>query len=145
VEIEAVRPRVTPAGRRCLDRLGRLTETTDARASMAPQRHDPLHRRRRQSGQHRRLGRPRVLPAAIVAIPEPPPIEQAPDPRLHRGQHLRHIQIGEARRRVKRHGARRVPREHAVHHERMEMHVEVERAPEALNDGDRAAALGTPA
>ena len=69
---------------------------------MGPERHGPLHRRRRQPGQHRRVLRPRVRRGAlVVALPESPAIEQARDARLHRGQHLRDVQGRQATRGVK--------------------------------------------
>ncbi len=77
-------------------------QTTKASAPMRPERHGPLHGRRRQPRQHRCFVRPRVRRGAVVvAIPESPAIEQALDPRLHGGQHLRHVQGGEARDGVK--------------------------------------------
>ena len=86
MEIEAVRSRMTTAERGRLNRLGRVTQTTDPRAPLPPQRHGAVRGHRRQSSQHRRLVRPRVgLASAVVAIPEAPPLEQAPDARLHRG------------------------------------------------------------
>ena len=67
-----------------LDRLGRVAQATKASAPMRPQRHGPLHGRRRQPGQHRRLVRPRVRRGDIVgALPESPAIEQARDSRVH--------------------------------------------------------------
>jgi len=75
------------------------------------------------------LVRPRVQRGAIVvAIPESPTIEQALDPRLHGGQHLRHIQGGETRGGVKIQGTGTVPREDAVQHERVDMDVQIELA-----------------
>jgi len=112
MEIEAVRSRMTTAERGRLNRLGRVTQTTDPRAPLPPQRHGAVRGHRRQSSQHRRLVRPRVgLASAVVAIPEAPPLEQAPDARLHRGQHLRHVQRREARGGVNAHDTGAVLRE----------------------------------
>jgi hypothetical protein len=66
-------------------------------------------------------------------------IEQAHDPRLHRGQHLCHVQRGETKRWVKREATRAVSREDAVRHEGVDMHVEIQRAAEPLDDGNGAA------
>ena len=106
---------------------------------MRPERHGPLHGRRRQPGQHRCVVRPRVRHAAlVVAIPESPAIEQALDPRLHGGQHLRHVQGREATCGVKIQGAGTVPREDAVQHERVDVDVQIEGSPEPLDHGHRA-------
>ena len=89
VQIEAVRPCVTVTVRGRLDRLGRVAQTTKARASMRSERHGPLHGRRGQTRQHRRFVGPRVQHGAIViAFPESPSIEHARDARLHGGQYL---------------------------------------------------------
>lgn len=113
--------------------LGRVTQPTKARASLLRQRHDPPYGRRHQPGQHRCLLRPRIRRAAVVvAIAKSPTLEQAPNSRLHWGQHLRHIQRGETRHRVKRQGARALSREDAVQHERVDMHIQIERSTELL-------------
>ena len=133
MQIEAVRPRVTVTERRRLTRLGRVTQTPHPSAPLRPQRHGPLHRRRGQPGQYRRLVLPHVWSADIaVTIPKSPPFEQARDPRLHRGQHLRHVQRGETTRGAKRQGTGTVPREDAVQHECVDVYVEIERPPEPL-------------
>ena len=124
MQIEAVRPRVTAIRRGRLDRLGRVPQTTKARASMRSERHGPLHGRRGQTSQHRCFVRPRVRHAAlVVTISEAPPIEQALDPWLHGGQHLRHIQSREAMYGVKIQSPGRIPREHAIQHERVDVKV----------------------
>jgi hypothetical protein len=78
--------------------------------------------------------------ALVVALSETPPSEQARDPRLHGGQHLRHVQRREARPRMKAHHTGAVLREHAVEHQRVDVQVEVERPAESLDHGDSATA-----
>jgi hypothetical protein len=139
MQIEAVRPRVTASRRGRLDRLERVPQTTKARASMRSERHGSLHGRGGQPRQHRRFVGPRVRHGALViAFPEAPSIEQARDSRLHGGQHLCHIQRREARPGMKAHHTGVGFREHAVEHQRVDMHVEIERPAESLNHGHRA-------
>ena len=106
---------------------------------MRSERHGPPHGRRGQTSQHRCFVHPRVRYAALVlAISEAPPIEQALDPWLHGGQHLRHVQGREATHRVKIQSPGRIPREHAIQHERVDVKVQIEGSPEPLNHGHRA-------
>ena len=51
MQIQAVHPRVTATRRRRLDRLGRVPQTTKARAAMRSERHGPLHGRPGQTRQ----------------------------------------------------------------------------------------------
>ena len=81
------------------------SETTDARDATTPRRHGPLHGGGREAGQHGRRVRPRVRRSVGgVAVANSPPVEEVPDPRLHRGQYLRHVQRREARHRAKHQG-----------------------------------------
>jgi hypothetical protein len=93
MQVQAIPPRVTASLWRCLDRLTRMSETTPACARVAPERHESLHRGRRQPREHRCRVRPRVHTTAVgVPLNEAASIEQASDPRLHRRQDLRHVQ-----------------------------------------------------
>jgi hypothetical protein len=76
------------------------------------------------------LVRPRIDTAVlgvaiVVTLGTPAPVEQPPDPWLHHGQDLRHVQRRQAWRRAKRGGAGGVAREHAVEDQRMDVDVEV--------------------
>jgi hypothetical protein len=131
-----------------IDRRTRVSKTTHASTRLTPERDEPLHRRGRQVRERRRFVHPGidatvvgVAPGRILATPAP--LQQLPEPWLHGGQHLRHVQRGQTRRRMKPDRSRRVARKHSVEHQRVDVHVEIERSPEPLDDRDGASAGGT--
>jgi hypothetical protein len=67
------------------------------------------------------------------------PFEQAPDARLHRGQHLRHVEVGETHA-VKPQTAVPLRREHAVQQQRVHVDIQIECAAESLDHRHAAAA-----
>ena len=82
MQVKAVRPRMTVAERARLDPVGRGTQTTNAGAPLAPQRHTALHRGRGQPSQHWCLVCPLVrLTGALVILADAPAVEQTRDPR----------------------------------------------------------------
>jgi hypothetical protein len=128
-----------------IDRRTRVSKTTHASTRLTPERDEPLHRRGRQVRERRRFVHPGidatvvgVAPGRILATPAP--LQQLPEPWLHGGQHLRHVQRGQTRRRMKPDRSRRVTRKHPVEHQRVDVDVEIERSPEPLDDRDGASA-----
>jgi hypothetical protein len=74
MEIEAVRTRVATiiGGRFAF--LRRIAQATQPSAAIGPERHGPLHGRRRQPGQYGGILRPCVRRGAVVAaFPKSPP------------------------------------------------------------------------
>jgi hypothetical protein len=117
-----------------------VSDTTNAGTGITPERNDPLHRRGLETCEDRCLVRPRIDPVVFAGAPGvilamSAPLEQPPKPRLHGGQHLRHVQRCQTPRRMKPDPTGRVAREHAVEHQRVDVHVQIERPAEPLNDG----------
>ena len=69
----------------------------------------------------------------------PEALEQAPDTRHDRRQHIRHIRRREPLGRTEAQVCA-VSGKHPVDHERMDVHIEIQRPAEALDDRDRSAA-----
>lgn len=74
-----------------------------------------------------------------MAVGQTAPLEQPHEAPLDRGDDRRYIASGEAQGGMKPHGAGAILRKHPVEHERVDVHVEIERRAEALDDGDSAA------
>jgi hypothetical protein len=128
-----------------IDRRTRVSDTTNAGTGIRPERDDPLHRRGRQTCERRRLVRPRIDPIVFgvapgVILARSAPLEQPPDPGLHGRQDLRDVQRRQTPCRMKPDHTRGVAREHAVEHQRVDVDVQIERSPEALDDRDGASA-----
>ena len=98
MEIESVLARVTASERGGFVLLDRVSESAHARTCPVAERHHAPHGRRRDPRQHRRVLRPRVLRAAtLVAVAEPPPLEQTSDARLDRREHIGDVRMPLAR------------------------------------------------
>ena len=134
----AVRPRVTAAERARLDLVGRGTQTTNAGAPLAPQRHTAMDRGRGQPSQYWGLVCPRVrLTGTVVILADAPAVQQTRNPRFHGGQDFGHVQSGESRRRMKHQRVGAVLREDAVQHEGVDVQVQIERPTETLEHSYR--------
>ena len=107
-------------------------------AAPRPQRDAPLHGRRGQPGPHRRLLRCRIERLARVLRLCAVSRQDGPKIRFDRGEDVADVERVQPGAWVK---AQRVTvlREDPIEHENVEVDVRVERAPESLHDGDRAA------
>ena len=97
VQIEAAQLRVTAPGQVRLDVFGRLASALNPCARPRSERDQPLHRRRCDARQHRRVFCPRVKgPALFRRRGQPAPVQQVLDPSRNHGDDLRHVVTGEA-------------------------------------------------
>jgi hypothetical protein len=73
-----------------------------------------------------------------VSLPSPPaaPYEQPVKPPFNRGDQAIHLLVGRRRSRMKMQRPEPVLDIHAIEHKRMHVHVQVQRTPKALDDGD---------
>jgi hypothetical protein len=78
--------------------------------------------------------------AVLIIRASSAPVQQPPAPGFHVGQDLRDVQRRQTPRRMKPDHTRPVAREHAVEHQRVDVHVEIEGSPEPLDDRDGASA-----
>jgi hypothetical protein len=140
MQIEAVGARVTGPQRGRRDLFWRVAALADARAGSRPECHAPVDRRGRHRRQDRRLLRPRIRALAVLgAARESAPLDQPRDAPRDPRHHVSHVLAHQPRNRMRPHGATTV-REHAVQHERVQMHIEIQRPTEALHNHHGAAA-----
>jgi hypothetical protein len=133
MEIELILAGVTARGRGGLVLLRRGAASPDGPARPGAQREGALHGRRREAGQHGRVLRPAIRGArTLVALSQPPPLEQAPDPRHDRREHLGHVEVRQEWGGPEAH-ARAIPRKYPIDHEHVHVDVEIDPSAEALN------------
>jgi hypothetical protein len=109
------------------------------RAGTGPEREQSLNRGRREARECRGfLGPPVRRTALLRGRHQAAPLQESIDPPRDEGHDFRHVVPRETASRMKGQPAA-VRREHAIDHQRVEMDVEVQRAPEPLNHHDSPA------
>jgi hypothetical protein len=136
VQIEARHMRVTRAEPDGGDLFGRLTVPGRPSAGARPERHAPLHGCRREARQRWLFVCPHVHRSALLRCRRhTPPLQQPVDPLRDAGDHLRHVVARQALSWMKSQPLAFL-REHAIDHEGMHVHIQIQGAAEALNDRD---------
>jgi len=142
LKVEPVLARLTTAGSRGLVGLNSLAALAHPRTRARPHGHRPLHGGRRDPRQDRRLLSPHVRRAhAVAAVRQFVPREPTHDARHDGREHLGHIQILQRGGRPERDAPART-RKHAVHDQGRHRCVQIQRAPEPLDDSHPSTLLG---
>ncbi len=140
VETVPVRVRLTRPGQRPRATVAGTPELAGTRAWPRPEPETPLHRGRRQPRQDRRLVHPGIQrPAVRLVGHEPARCQVSRDERLHGPESLSHVERRQALSPVKDRHPVNGRGKHAIEHECVEVHVQVQCAAEALNDDHGAA------